>query len=541
MNEISIPLETLANLADLEGHPLARHASPKKLYADLGARYEFLSRHVEVQLSDATATIRWAPETEEDQAEAARLFERAGRRAREGEYERVTALCRRALRLQPELREARRELVRAHLQTGDRASARIALRQALWLDPRDVWSLVTLAGLLVEGGEADKAERLACMALQLEPANAEAIEALGRAQLLAEQAPEALGAFGRALLIKPQSTGARLGAARALLRCDQPDESLELLHGVFAEAGANRRITPAITEARDLYAQAQEVLAQRDLDQIRQAVRDFGRRLEQEGDLPICFSEAEDHWAWLENGWTNDRPYHLVACASGLPEPLRLHLTAHELMHLQTDLEAHRAGRLRAADSAGSLPEFRGLCASAAHDLRRRGADPETIEGAIEEALQCCAEAIHGYPLDMVVEARLRAELPLLRPVQFLSQRHFMPMPDRLDLNPRLRRILPRPMLQAVEAVSGAYYLSIDHLHHGATQFAARYQRRPTFGLMQELFAVFQARFPGLGPGGHFELVDEFAELLGLTGLCQWQYFPAPPVLAAGLEACAPR
>jgi hypothetical protein len=138
----------------------------------------------------------------------------------------------------------------------------------------------------------------------------------------------------------------------------------------------------------------------------------------------------------------------------------------------------------------------------------------------------------------MVVEARLRAELPLLRPVQFLSQRHFMPMPDRLDLNPRLRRILPRPMLQAVESVSGAYYISIDHLHHGATQFAARYQGRPTFGLMQELFARWQARFPRLGPGGHFELVDEFAERLGLKRLCQWQYFPATPALAAGVEAC---
>ena len=44
MNEISIPLEILANLADLEAHPLARDASPETLYADIGARYEFLTR-----------------------------------------------------------------------------------------------------------------------------------------------------------------------------------------------------------------------------------------------------------------------------------------------------------------------------------------------------------------------------------------------------------------------------------------------------------------------------------------------------------------
>ena len=338
-------------------------------------------------------------------------------------------------------------------------------------------------------------------------------------------------------MIKPQSTGARLGAARALLRQHKPDESLEILHGVFAEAGAYRGITREITEARKLYAQAQEVLAQRDLDQIRQVVSDFGRHLEEEGGLPIRFCEAHDRSASIEVAWTNNRPYHLLACASRLPEPLRLHLTAHELMHLQTDLEAHRAGQLRASGPAGNLPEFRGLCASAAHDLRRRGADSETIEKAIEDALRFCSDAIHGFPLDMVVEARLRAELPLLRPVQCLSLGHFLSMPDRLDFKPMLRRILPRPLLQAVEAVIGSSYLSIDHLHHGATQFAARYQTRPTFGLMQELVTHWQARFPRLGPGGHFELVDEFAERLGLKRLCQWQYFPAAPALAPGIEA----
>jgi hypothetical protein len=267
-------------------------------------------------------------------------------------------------------------------------------------------------------------------------------------------------------------------------------------------------------------------------------VSDFGRRLEEEGGLPIRFCETHGRGASIQVAWTNNRPYHLLACASGLPEPLRLHITAHELMHLQTDLEAHRAGQLRASGPAGNLPEFRGLCAGAAHDLRRRGADSETIEKAIEDALQFCADAIHGFPLDMVVEARLCAELPLLRPVQFLSLRHFLSMPDRLDSKPMLRRVLPRPLLQAVEAVVGASYLAIDHLLHGATEFAGRYQTRPTFGWMQELLALWQARFPRLGPGGHFELVDEFAERLGLKALCHWHYFPATSALSGGVEAC---
>jgi Flp pilus assembly protein TadD len=75
------------------------------------------------------------------------------------------------LSLQPVLHEARRELVRANLETSDVANAQAELWRAIWLNPRDAWSLVTLAGLLVEGGEAAKAERLARTALELEPAN----------------------------------------------------------------------------------------------------------------------------------------------------------------------------------------------------------------------------------------------------------------------------------------------------------------------------------------------------------------------------------
>lgn len=277
----------------------------------------------------------------------------------------------------------------------------------------------------------------------------------------------------------------------------------------------------------------------RDLDQMRQAVTDFGRHLEEQGGLPIRFCEAEDVWASMEVAWTNNRDYHLLACTSRFPEPLRLHLTAHELMHLQTDLEAHRAGRLRAAGRAGGLAEFRGLFAGAAHELRRRGLDPEMIEQVIDEGLDLCQGGIHGNPLDMVVEARLRTDLPILAPVQFLSHRHFLAMPDALDINPMLRRVLPRPLLQGVEALIGAFYLLADHLHGGATDFAARYKTRPTFDLMQDLFRHCQARFADLGPGGHFDLVDEFAARLGMEGLCGWRYFPEGLAPATRAKVCA--
>ncbi|HXP62662.1 MAG TPA: hypothetical protein VN829_19335 [Dongiaceae bacterium] len=251
MNEIIILLETLETLSALEGHPLARDASLETVCADIASRYDFLHSAAEVQLMDSMVRIRSSGPSEEDQAEAGRLFERAGRRARDGEYVRVVALCRQALSLQPALHQARRELVRAYFETDDRANAQAALWQALRLNPRDAWSLVALAGLLVEGGEADKVERLARMALELGPANAQALEALGQAQLRAGHEQEALGAFGRALWLKPQLVEARLGSARALLRQNKAEESLALLAppGVGHEFPHHR---PAVQDLLDV-------------------------------------------------------------------------------------------------------------------------------------------------------------------------------------------------------------------------------------------------------------------------------------------------
>jgi hypothetical protein len=85
------------------------------------------------------------------------------------------------------------------------------------------------------------------------------------------------------------------------------------------------------------------------------------------------------------------------------------------------------------------------------------------------------------------------------------------------------RLIIQVTMLDAAGAVRG------DHLHHGITEFPAPYRARPTVGLSQELFRHWKARFPHLGLGQHYELVDDFARMLDLKGLYGWRVIPEPP------------
>lgn len=269
MNEISIPLETLATLTALEGRPLAGNASPETLCADIGSRYDFLARPLSVQLEDACVLIRWAEESEEDQAQAARLLERAGRRAREGEHERVVALCRQALRFQPSLRAARRELARAFVEAGERANGLATLWQAVRANPGDTGLILTLGRLRLEDGEHETAERLARMALEREPTNPEALDLLGQALVRGGREEEALSAFGQALLLDPQLPGPRLGAARALLRRGQAEESQARLEGLLKQAGQMEHPASVLTPARRLYVEIQEHLTRRDLGLMR--------------------------------------------------------------------------------------------------------------------------------------------------------------------------------------------------------------------------------------------------------------------------------
>jgi len=338
MNEISLPLETLATLTALEGRPLARDASPETLRADIGSRYDFLDRPLSVQLEDARVLIRWAEESEEDQAQAARLLERAGRRAREGEHERVAALCRQALRFQPSLHAARRELACACVEAGERANGLATLWQAVRANPGDTGVILALGRLRLGDGERETAERLARLALESEASNPEALDLLGHALVEAGREEEALSAFGRALLLDPQLPGPRLGAARALLRRGQAEESQARLEELLKQAGQMEHPASVLTPARELYVEIQEHLTRRDLGLMRQAVEDFRRKLEEQHGVPIRVVnfEEKDH-AWVQVAWTHGRDHHLVGGPPSLPEPVRLHLLAQQLLRVQLE------------------------------------------------------------------------------------------------------------------------------------------------------------------------------------------------------------
>jgi hypothetical protein len=402
------------------------------------------------------------------------------------------------------LHAARRELARAYVETGDRDNALAALWQALRADPGDTGVILALGRLRLEDSGRETAERLARLALEREPSN-----------------PEALGASGRALLLDPQLPGPRLGAARALLRQGHGEESQARLEELFGQVGQKGHPASVLTPARELYVETQEHLTRRDLEKMRQVVEDFRRRLEEQHGVPIRVVDFEekDH-GWVQVAWTHGRDHHLVGGPPSLPEPVRLHLLAQQLLRVQLESEAYRAGKLREfTPGAAQGPRFRGLCSGVAHDLRRQGFPPHVIAQALQGGLEFVRDCLCNLPLDLLVETRLRAQLPILAPAQFLALRHLIAGSRGLDENAEMRRVLPRPLWLAALAMDGAFRVFWDERFGGATEFAARSRTLPTFELSLRLVRQWEASSAQLRPGDHYRLVDGFASLLGLEGL----------------------
>ena len=133
---------------------------------------------------------------------------------------------------------------------------------------------------------------------------------------------------------------------------------------------------------------------------------------------------------------------------------------------------------------------------------------------------------LFNSPLDMLIERRLDAELPPLRAMQILSLVQLAHEARTATLNPEIRHVTPRRILRAASACNGAQALFLDHLSGGATRAWAPYRRLETADLSEKLWRHWQQRQPALTPGDEYDLVDEFADLVGLRDWYVWKPDP---------------
>jgi tetratricopeptide (TPR) repeat protein len=378
-------------------------------------QFGFLPQPVMVTVEGDEVVIQYPEEATAAQAEAARLAERAGKRAAEGNYEKAIGILKRALELQPSLHKARRDLAMAYVETGDIDNATNHLIEVLRLDPGDASSWVVLANLYIrEKSDQETGEKFLRKALEIAPNDAWALNSLAAVCHKCGKTDEAISLFEHAIQSNPEFANAYYGEALAFDSAQKPDAALETLHRMFTQAKMqDARSKPVYDGARQLFGKLQVDLAQRNESETFKLVQNYKAGMEKLSGYPIRIQEENFEskiGATIQMAWKHKRDLHLLKIRSAYPPPLVSHLESHELTHLKLEAEARKVGKnlfftttARSRDTA--IRSFAG-------DIRKwekAGYSEQKVTGLTLTLVNGLCEFLFNCPLDMLIERHLRA------------------------------------------------------------------------------------------------------------------------------------
>ena len=524
----------IADLLEVEGLPPPTSAPDVTALTPLVLRqYGFLPQPLMITVEGDEVVLQFPKESTADEAEAARLAQKGGKKAAEGDFAKATELLKRALKLQPSLHSARRDLAMACMEMGDAESATNHLIEVLRLDPSDAWSWVVLGNLYLGAkNDPETGEKFLRKALALKPGDAWALNSLATLFRTQGRHPEALEHFEQAITAKPDFANPYVGAATVLDALRQPDQAAAVLRRLFTQVRqADTRAQPVYQQARQLYTKVQQDIAQRDESEMFKCVQNYKAELEALSGYPIRVEEGDltgTVGARMQMAWTRRRDHHLITTRRGCPPELLCHREAHELTHLKIESEARRAGKNQffITNERTHAAAHSALRADA-DKLRRSGSAPADIQRLHLSLIQGLCGFLFNCPLDMLIERHLYQTFPVLRSAQFLSLQLMADDALQANTNPEILKIAPRKILRATLAMNGAYSLFLDDLLAGATAFAAPYRKMDNFDMAKKLHQHWNSRSQNVaGGGGEYSLVDEFADLLGIRDWYEWRPDP---------------
>jgi Flp pilus assembly protein TadD len=525
MNQITIPLEELFK-SEVSTDP--QNTDLMAIGIEVARRYHFLPQPLFIHAEGDRVILQFPDAPKANKAEAARLAERAAKHARNSNHQRAIAIWRRVLELIPSDLVARRDLGMVYSELGDVAKARQSLAEALLIDAEDSGSLVALANLEIRQKDYATAEKYARKAVAVEPQNAWAKNCLGAVLFYTGRYDQALSVLQDTIKADPQIATPYGTAAYIHLQQGRLELADQTLRDLFAcTKKQDIRCDPIFAQARRLFGTVQQGLVEKHRAEQCQAVDALFHSVEQQTGWPIRVMEEKSDYApvgRVEFAWQHQRDHHRILCSSSYPQRFQPHLLAHEGMHIRLGHEALQAGRSRIFNiTEAHQSAVLGAFESRLHRLQRKGYELEPLVDYIGLLLGSLFNALWNVPLDIAVETRILQEMPVLASQQFLALTTLKESQWTGFETQQLSRLMPARYLRALVGLYGVHALFIDSLCPGASECAAKYRNGDGFDLAQKLWRHWQTKAKALQPGDEYDLVDEFADILGLRGSYDWR------------------
>jgi tetratricopeptide (TPR) repeat protein len=493
---------SLKRLFALEGKTPPEGAPSPYLFAFLALRFDFLRVPLLFDIDGDTLVMSYPADPERAVAKAAKLSERASKLAGGGDYKGAVPLWHRALEAQPSLHGARRDLANAYYKLGKLEEAKRLLLEVVWWDLDDHCALIALGTVHFRQDDLEAAERFTRLALALEPEDAAALNIMALMCERKGRSEDAVALLRRATEIQPDLPQPHLNLAWILAEQRKFDESAAAIRRLFASGGRNTADSARILAmARQLFITSQQELARQNTSAVNEAVQALQAETERLTGYPIrvndCVVSPAGNKSPVELARDHGRDHHRVQLRPAYPKELQPYFLAGALMRIQHLAAARARGKRRLLLIT---PEHR----------RRLGEDQAAAVLGIVSPLATAAT-------DMLFDSQLSDKIPVLRPVQFAAL---------YALNRQLQQLWPpanpSPLHAKATALAGLATLFLDHLSGGVTDFAAHYQHLDGFDLSRKLWDHWCAKSPGMQPGDEFDVVDGFAEILGLGGTYEW-------------------
>lgn len=245
-------------------------------------QYGFLPQPIMVTVEGDEVVIQYPEEPDSAQTEAARLAERAGNRAAEGNYEKAIGILKRVLELQPSLHRARRDLAMAYVEVGDVENATNHLIEVLRLNPNDAWNWVVLANLYIQHkNDKETGEKFLRKALSIAPDDAWALNSLAAVTQEKGNDEEAISLFERAIASNSEFANAYYGEAVVYYNSKRPAQALAVLERMFANAKMqDARSKPVYDGARRMFGVLQTGLAEQNQSEVFKTVQNYKAEME---------------------------------------------------------------------------------------------------------------------------------------------------------------------------------------------------------------------------------------------------------------------
>ena len=522
----------LADLEFLSPHDLSGGLSAAEIIDVIRKQFDYLPGELHIEISAGIATIQFEEASAQAQTEARRLYEKAAKRAKSGEFRKAKDIYDRVLELDPAMAEARRELAMTLFELGDMEAAKDELIDALRLRPDDAWSYVILGNIYVKhDSDLPTAARFFTRALELKPGDPYALNSLAAVSSELSDPAKALRCFDEAIAAHPEFANAWVGKAMLFNAQDQPAQAVAVLDSMFRRAEiVDARSQPIFAEGRELYLSAQRELAEAQFSEGFKALESYKAEVAALSGFPVKV-RTEALPAQLSGvaqmAWKHGRDHHFVQISEKYPPPDRQHVEAHEVSHIRLEALDRKCRRNRwftttaasqAAATRALAPELR--------KLERQGYSGEALTRLAEKLIGGVCACLFNAPLDMWIETLLHRELPALRHAQFVSLHRLAGEALAAVTHPEIRQLTPPTILRASTALNGAAALFLDDFTHGATDYWPLYQKLDGANLSPRLFELWQECQDSLQPGDEYDLVDAFADLLDLRGWYEWKADP---------------